>query len=49
MHWRCPTHGRVEADESDPRCPRLLRRTIAGEAVAEPCGKPLDLVDDDDE
>jgi hypothetical protein len=51
MQWRCPTHGRVDVndDESDPRCPMLLRRTIAGEALAEPCGRPLEPVDADDE
>jgi hypothetical protein len=31
-----------------PTCPVLLRRTIAGEAVAEPCGMGLELVDDED-
>ena len=45
--WVCPTHGRVEAEGPAPTCPMLLRRTIAGEAVAEPCGQPLEPIEED--
>jgi hypothetical protein len=47
---RCPTHGRVEVDDPEaPTCPVLSLRTIAGEAIAEPCGMRLEPVDDDEE
>jgi hypothetical protein len=48
MQWRCPTHGIIDSREDPPTCPFLLRRTIAGEAIAEPCGRPLEPIDDDD-
>jgi hypothetical protein len=48
MQWRCPTHGIVASRDDPPTCPFLLRRTIAGEAIAEPCGRPLEPIDDDD-
>jgi hypothetical protein len=40
VEYRCPTHGKVEPEGSYsavPLCPVILRRTIAGEVVAEPC------------
>jgi hypothetical protein len=37
----------IDSRDDPPTCPFLLRRTIAGEAMAEPCGKPLEPVDDD--
>jgi hypothetical protein len=43
----CP-HGRVEVDGLEADCSVLLRRTIAGEAVTEPCGMRLEPVDDED-
>jgi hypothetical protein len=43
----CPLHGRVEVDDLESGCPVRLRRTIAGEAIAEPCGKRLEPVEDE--
>jgi hypothetical protein len=45
----CLIHGRVEVDGLEAGCPVRLRRTIAGEAIAEPCGARLEPVDDDDD
>jgi hypothetical protein len=45
IEYHCPTHGKVEPGETDdtaiPTCPLMLRRTVDGVVVAEPCGQPL--------
>jgi hypothetical protein len=44
VEYHCPTHGKVEVkDESVavPTCPLMLRHSVDGEAVVEPCGQQL--------
>ncbi len=44
VEYRCPTHGKVDPEDPGvavPTCPMILRRTVDGDVVAEPCGLPL--------